>query len=82
MGGVRQFQLYIASLQRALEAVETQRDNLRDEHARLVRARDAAIAHLIHNDVKGALVALTLQRDAPEMFDKATSIPSLGLAPD
>jgi len=39
--------------------------------SRLLRARDAAIAHIMNDDPKGALAALTLQRDKPELFDKA-----------
>lgn len=39
--------------------------------SQLERARDAALAHLIlaPSDVKGAFAALTIQRDAPELFD-------------
>lgn len=39
--------------------------------AQLSRARDAAIAHLAKGDTKGALAALTMQRDNPEWFDRA-----------
>lgn len=39
------------------------------ERDRLVRCRDAAIAHIANGDVKGALSALTLERDDPQMFD-------------
>lgn len=40
--------------------------------ARLVRARDAAIAHLMGHDPAGALGALLLARDAPHLFDRCT----------
>jgi hypothetical protein len=42
------------------------------ELRQLERARDAAITHIANGDPKGALAALTMQRDTPELFDQAT----------
>lgn len=42
------------------------------EIVQLKRCREAAIAHLFCGDVKGALSALTTQRDAPKVFDQMT----------
>lgn len=42
------------------------------ERAQLRRVRDVAIAHIEQGDTKGALAALLMQRDMPELFDRST----------
>lgn len=38
----------------------------------LIRVRNVAMRHLENRDVTGAYLALSMQRDAPEMFRQAT----------